>query len=604
MFVLPPPPRYPSGNLYTGYPPGAIIETNNTLSKHTGPEYQLLVGEGTYVQRDELLLATPPPHPSDNPVPNTNPLATTIAPPTQGTRLSLCIVAPKKLPDNSLARTITASSQLSAIPNSQDEPMTPTTDSASFFKSSAAPVFGDNNPALAPIPNKDSKDPSKRRKPKNNIVKSNSSFVSRVIPHEALQKRLQERNPQGTFAFSNINRALQWLDLSSDTKTENLTKILFTKAHALCHHVNPLTKSTTHLDVILGFSSSDIIWYEPVSQKYARINKNGAINSSAVSSIWWLPNSENLFLAAHMDGTLVVYDKEKEDAPFVPEQESPDSADVQPGPASFSIKKSVQSRNQKTNPVAVWKINNQQINCISFSPDGRHLAVVSEDGSLRIIDYLKEQLLDAFTSYYGGLITVTWSPDGRYILTGGQDDIVSIWSFADATLVARCQGHSSWVTDVKFDPWRCDERNYRFGSVGEDCKLLLWDFSVGMLGRPRAAAQMSIKHRGSVTSNVITRKETNSTVGRIRSHSTISEDGEGATNGTDVVHGFRTKASTAMLPPVMSKKIDNHPLSWLEFQEDCIMTACKDGHVHTWDRPKEGAGENGHNSSDADNSAI
>jgi hypothetical protein len=28
---------------------------------------------------------------------------------------------------------------------------------------------------------------------------------------------------------------------------------------------------------------------------------------------------------------------------------------------------------------------------------------------------------------------------------------------------------------------------------------------------------------------------------------------------------------------LQSKKIDNHPLSWLEFQEDCIMTACKDG---------------------------
>lgn len=267
-----------------------------------------------------------------------------------------------------------------------------------------------------------------------------------------------------------------------------------------------------------------------------------------------------------MDGTLVVYDKEKEDAPFIPEHESSsDFTEAQTGPAAFVIKKSVQSRNQKTNPVSVWKINNQQINCVSFSPDGRHLAIVSEDGSLRIVDYLKEQLLDAFTSYYGGLITVTWSPDGRYILTGGQDDIVSIWSFADATLVARCQGHSSWVTDVKFDPWRCDERNYRFGSVGEDCKLLLWDFSVGMLGRTRAVSlvpvschrcgplsnllQMSIKHRGSMTSNAITRKETNSTIGRIRSHSTISEDG--AMNGDEVVHGFRSKASTAVLPPVM-----------------------------------------------------
>jgi WD40 repeat protein len=465
---LPPPPRYPSGNLYTGYPPGTIIETNNTLA---------------YVLRDELHLATPPPHPSDNPIPNSNPLATTIAAPTQGTRLSLCILAPKTQPDNTLTRTITANSQVLQ----EKEPTSPITDSASFFKSSSAPVFGDDNPALAPVPTKE-KDLSKRRKPKNNIVKSNSSFVSRVIPHEALQKRLQDRNPQGLFAFSNINRALQWLDLSSDTKTENLTKILFTKAHALCHHVNPFTKSTSHIDVILGFSSSDIIWYEPISQKYARINKNGAINSSPVSSIWWLPNSENLFLAAHADGTLIVYDKEKEDAPFIPEQDSSDPTDAPSASASFTVKKSVQSRNQKTNPVAVWKINNQKINCISFSPDGKHLAIVSEDGTLRIIDYIKEQLLDAFTSYYGGLMTVTWSPDGRYILTGGQDDIVSIWSFADATLVARCQGHSSWVTDVKFDPWRCDERNYRFGSVGEDCKLLLWDFSVGMLGRPRAVS--------------------------------------------------------------------------------------------------------------------
>jgi len=57
-------------------------------------------------------------------------------------------------------------------------------------------------------------------------------------------------------------------------------------------------------------------------------------------------------------------------------------------------------------------------------------------------------------------------------------------------LVARCQGHNSWVSAVAFDPWRCDERNYRIGSVGEDCRLLLWDFSVGMLHRPRAVCPL------------------------------------------------------------------------------------------------------------------
>jgi catabolite repression protein CreC len=62
------------------------------------------------------------------------------------------------------------------------------------------------------------KDAAKRRKPKNNIAKSNSSFISRVIVHEHLQKRLQEHPADGLFLFANINRAFQWLDLSSPIK--------------------------------------------------------------------------------------------------------------------------------------------------------------------------------------------------------------------------------------------------------------------------------------------------------------------------------------------------------------------------------------------------
>lgn len=292
----------------------------------------------------------------------------------------------------------------------------------------------------------------------------------------------------------------------------------------------------------------------------------GQINASAVSSIYWLPNSENLFIAAHMDGSLVVYDKEKEDAMFVSE-EMPileGGPVTTPSTNSMEIKKSVQSRNQKTNPVAYWKVSRQKINCIAFSPDGTHLAVASEDGTLRIIDFLKERQLDVYRSYYGGFTTVTWSPDGRYILTGSQDDLVSIWSFADRCLVARCQGHNSWVTDVKFDPWRCDERNYRFGSVGEDCRLLLWDFSVGMLGRPKAVRfswhpchcigmqerwLTSLQMRGSIASSPVARKESHSIQGRMRSSSNLVE--QELTNDGAVLHGVDPRASTAVLPPVM-----------------------------------------------------
>ncbi|KAF1981984.1 catabolite repression protein creC [Aulographum hederae CBS 113979] len=585
MFVLPPPPRYPQG---TGPP----LETSNLLEKYSGPAYQLVVGEGTYVLRDEILLATPPPHPSEPPIQNINPLATNLSPPTAGTKLSLAVIAPRQ-PSQRLYRAEIEGSASSIVRQSiqehSDEGRESTSETGSQGQSntttdfSHVPVFGRSNPALHAINGKEVKDSLKRRKPKNNIVKSNSSFVSRVIPCDNLTKRLQEHNPEGLFAFANINRAVQWLDLSSSEKQENLTKILFTKAHALCHDVNPITKTSTHIDMVMGFSTGDIIWYEPMSQKYARINKNGLINSTPVSEIRWMPHSENLFLAAHMDGTLVVYDKEKEDLAFVPEDVGDifekSASDLGPRP-TLHVKKSVQSKNQKNNPVAYWKVSNSKINSFSFSPDCRHLAVVSEDGSLRIIEIHKEQLLDLYPSYYGGVISVCWSPDGRYIVTGGQDDLVSIWSLAESMLVARCQGHNSWVTAVAFDPWRCDERNYRFGSVGEDARLLLWDFSVGMLHRPRAA---SVRQRASISSHVpIVR----SSVTKLMSDSNLSSHSLGY---DEIVHPLEPRARTATLPPVMAKAVDDHPLCWLGFEEDCIITTCSFGHIRTWDRPQEGA---------------
>ncbi len=57
-------------------------------------------------------------------------------------------------------------------------------------------------------------------------------------------------------------------------QADYLTKILFTKAHCLCHDVNKVTKSATHIDVVMGFSTGEIIWWEPITQRYTRLNKN------------------------------------------------------------------------------------------------------------------------------------------------------------------------------------------------------------------------------------------------------------------------------------------------------------------------------------------
>lgn len=130
------------------------------------------------------------------------------------------------------------------------------------------------------------------------------------------------------------------------------------------------------------------------STRNAALTKlQGIINPAPVTDIRWLPGSEHLFLAAHMNGTLIVYDKEREDAAFIPEEidVTAEIDRIDPEYRPLHINKSVNSKNQKTNPVSAWKLSNDRINELAFSPDCRHLAVVSEDGSLRIVNYLKEQ---------------------------------------------------------------------------------------------------------------------------------------------------------------------------------------------------------------------
>jgi WD40 repeat protein len=179
-----------------------------------------------------------------------------------------------------------------------------------------------------------------------------------------------------------------------------------------------------------------------------------------------------------------VYDKEKEDQPFTAEHADVPTIDY--NKPQLQIFKSVQSQNQKANPVSFWRVAKQRINSLAFSPDAKIIAAGTEGGRLYLIDPHREKILDLFLPLFGGIQAVCWSPDGRYILSGGQDDLVHLYSFDERELVARFQGHRGWVNWIAFDPWRCDGRNYRFGSVADDRRLLLWDFNASMLQRPRA----------------------------------------------------------------------------------------------------------------------
>uniref|UniRef100_A0A673JD27 Uncharacterized protein n=1 Tax=Sinocyclocheilus rhinocerous TaxID=307959 RepID=A0A673JD27_9TELE len=79
------------------------------------------------------------------------------------------------------------------------------------------------------------------------------------------------------------------------------------------------------------------------------------------------------------------------------------------------------------NPLLKWTVGEGALNEFSFSPDGKFLACASQDGFLRIFNFDAVELHGTMKSYFGGLLCVCWSPDGKYIVSGGEDDLVTVW---------------------------------------------------------------------------------------------------------------------------------------------------------------------------------
>ncbi|KAI8881923.1 WD40 repeat-like protein [Backusella circina FSU 941] len=405
---------------------------------------------------------------------------------------------------------------------------------------------------------------SNSKKPKSSITKTNSSFVQKIITNDHLAKILVSRTSQDTNLFYNCGTSFVWMDGSGHPK-EPLSRIIFARACPTSHDVNMLTRGADHLDIIIGFTSGDIMWFDPLCNKYGRINKGGVMNSSAITMIKWLPGYESLFMAAFQDGSVMLFDKEKEDEHFHPgdgKKSSPSIIDK----TMFKVSKPFQKHATKFNPISHWKLSNRSITAFAFSPDCQHVAIVGLDGLLRVVNILHEILLDVYESYYGGLTCVAWSPDGKYILTGGQDDLVTIWAFREQRIVARCQGHSSWITDIAFDPYRCDEKIYRFASVGEDGKLILWDFSVNALHKPKTAGGNNRNRSTSVSS--LNNSNPNGIIANTRV----------------IVHPVPSKTQVAFLQPTMLKSIHGDPCSGVYFREDAIVTTDKRGKVNIWKR--------------------
>lgn len=88
------------------------------------------------------------------------------------------------------------------------------------------------------------------------------------------------------------------------------------------------------------------------------------------------------------------------------------------------------------------------LNAVSWSPDGKTLAVAS---SLGIYLHDAETLQESRFIETGVWITsVAWDPDGRTLASAGADGMVELWDARTGRLLRTLEGHTGWVYHVAF----------------------------------------------------------------------------------------------------------------------------------------------------------
>uniref|UniRef100_A0A8C2GWP3 WD repeat-containing protein 20 n=1 Tax=Cyprinus carpio TaxID=7962 RepID=A0A8C2GWP3_CYPCA len=466
-----------------------------------------------------------------------------------------------------------------------------------------------------------------------------------------------------------------------------IDKRIYKGTQPTCHDFNHLTATAESVSLLVGFSAGQVQLIDPIKKETSKLfNEERLIDKSRVTCVKWVPGSESLFLVAHSSGSMYLYNVEHTCGTTAPHYQLLKQGE------NYSVHtcKSKSTRN----PLLKWTVGEGALNEFSFSPDGKFLACVSQDGFLRVFNFDAVELHGTMKSYFGGLLCVCWSPDGKYIVAGGEDDLVTVWCFADCRVIARGHGHKSWVSVVAFDHYttsveesepmefsgsdedfqdqihfgrdranstqsRLSKRNstdsrpvsvtYRFGSVGQDTQLCLWDLTEDILfphlplsrtrthtnvmnaSGPSSSSSVpgntlpaplprsnSLPHSAASTTNsksaasdnpiaagvskfatlsLHDRKERHPDKDHKRNHSMghISSKSSDKLNlltktKTDPAKTLGTQLCPRMedvplLEPLICKKIAHERLTVLIFLEDCIVTACQEGFICTWARP-------------------
>lgn len=129
-----------------------------------------------------------------------------------------------------------------------------------------------------------------------------------------------------------------------------------------------------------------------------------------------------------------------------------------------------------TQVIPTWAIEDDGIRSLDWSPDGSHIAIGRQDGTVQILDATTKQILFTFApGDLGGPSAVGWNPDGSKLASGNADGVVRIWDSTTGQQILSLPAQWGLITSIAWSP---DGSKLASSSIfGYPENIWIWDLT-------------------------------------------------------------------------------------------------------------------------------
>ncbi|MBV8880388.1 MAG: protein kinase [Planctomycetaceae bacterium] len=162
-------------------------------------------------------------------------------------------------------------------------------------------------------------------------------------------------------------------------------------------------------------------------------------------------------VAAVSDGTLMTWDAEKEDPPTFEKEVTTGAITI--ALTADGSRVAVASRDKSLRvhdrPGATdwkWQGPPVTVSALALSPDGRRVLAGSANGMVTVWTAETGEAGPSVFGHTGSVTSAAFSPDGALLATGGADSLIRLSSMKDGSTVQQLTGHRGRISSIAFIP--------------------------------------------------------------------------------------------------------------------------------------------------------